>query len=363
MPQIIELPCPPDGNALYFHFTGGFRAAHIANEKWRILPVFVNSKPCIKEPLTREQLNVLAKQNNFEAVAFQQIHRINGAFHSSWVPIVRGKSNYLEGPSRLWSNIAGNLSESRTKLFFDTVKHPSEMEIQKVLDDQNTEEALARYISVSLRSMDISVEQISDHYHEQLVNQMTTGRVNGEKFDNTLSSTLDAHVHSFFLHLGAARDYLGTLIAYRMGFDLKKVDSMARLVNEIRQKNLSNNALLGLLFSSRNIIQHPKKKDKFALSGWMKEVSEIRNELVHKRPYGSKLNEQMGWVVSTQGEAGLYRYWRPLEWNGNAKLDVFDAVLHHYAQCNSLMHDSAEATGNDTAMRVFTDEDEISVKV
>ena len=363
MSEVFELTRQSDGDALLLHFTGGFQAAKVADNAWRIVPVLVNNRPCITSPLTMDQLIAVAKQNNFQASAFHQFGWMDGTYHSSWTPIVPGKTNHTEGPSELWRNIARNIARPRTKEFFENVARPTLVEIAKALDDQNPVEALARYISLSLRSMDISVEQIAQHYHEQLVNHMVAGRIAGERSANTLSQTLYAHVHSFFLHLGAARDYLGVLIAYRIGLDPIKVDSLARLVGALQSKTLPMDALLDLLFLGGNIATHPQKLGKFAVSGWVEEVTSIRNELVHKRPYGSKFSELTGWVIPTQKDAGLFRYFRPLESNNNTEQDVLDVIHHHYSRCTDLMYQAAIASGYVTQMMQITDEDVVSFDV
>lgn len=361
--EVIELPRQSDGTGFYLHFTGGFLAVNLAEGGWRIEPVFVNDKPCATGPLTMAHLQLLTTQNKFRPIAFQRLGWMDGVYHSAWAPIVPEKASHSEGPAELWSNIAGNISRPRTKEFFESAKHPAEEEIAKALDDQDPVEALASYVSLSLRSMDISVEQIAEHYHEQLVNHMAAGRVDGQRSANTLSQTLYAHVHSFFLHLGAARDYLGALIAHRVGLDHAKIDSMARLVGQLRQATLPKDALLELLFAGGDIAAHPQKPGSFAIAGWMQEVTSIRNELVHKRPYGSKFKERFGWVVPTQKEAGLYRYFRPLNLDGSPELDVLEVIRHHYTRCNDLMHKAARASGNNAAMTHITDKDLISLKI
>ncbi|WP_202379384.1 hypothetical protein [Mesorhizobium sp. 131-2-5] len=180
MTEIIELPRQSDGTGFYLHFTGGFRAANLGEGGWRIEPVFVNDKPCATGPLTMAQLQLLTTQNKFRAIAFQRLGWMDGVYHSAWAPIVPEKANHSEGPAELWSNIAGNISRPRTKELFESAKHPAEEEIAKALDDQHPVEALASYVSLSLRSMDISVEQIAEHYHEQLVNHMAPGASTGK---------------------------------------------------------------------------------------------------------------------------------------------------------------------------------------
>lgn len=361
--QTSEIPRQSDGTAFFLHFTGGFRAANIGPDAWKVEPVLSDGKPCVKGPVTTSEMNVLAKQNGIRAVAFHRIGWMDGQYHSTWAPVVPGKKNHSEGPSELWANIASNIARSRTKKFFDEIKEPSEAEIASIFDNREPDEALASYISLSLRSMDISVEQVAEYYHEQLVNHMAAGNVDGERSDNTLSQSLRAHVHSFFLHLGAARDYLGALIAYRVGFDHKKTDSMARLLEELRFAKAPKDALFDLMISSGNISQHPIKPSRFSAAGWMDEATALRNELVHKRPYGAKFNEGLGWAEATSKGSGLYRYFRPVELDGNAKKDIFDVIHFHYSKCMDLFLQAAKATGNDTTMIHITSEDVISIKV
>lgn len=363
MAQVVKLPRQSDGEGFFLEFTGGFRAAKIAEGAWQIEPVLVDGFPCATGPLTKSQLAVLAKENGYREIAFHKFGWKNGVYYSSWSPIVPGKRNHFEGPSELWSNIASNIARARTKDLFANAHRLSEAEITQALDVQNPEEALARYISLSLRSMDISVKLIANHYHEQLINHMKAGRVDGERYRNTMSQTLFAHVHSFFLHLGAARDYLGALIAFRIGLDPQNVDSMARLVGKLRRRNLPTNTLLDVLFSSGNVAADPQKAGKFAVSGWMDEVTSIRNTFVHKRPYSSKAGEQSGWATPLQKRAGLFRYFRPLELHGNTEQDVFDVLHYHYRKCTYLMHQAAIASGYDTSMLHITDKDVISLDV
>ncbi|MCQ0091858.1 hypothetical protein [Roseovarius sp. M141] len=145
MTQIIELPRQTGGTGFYLHFTGGYRAANVAEDACWIEPVFVNDKPCATGPLTLAQLQMMDNQNDFRAIAFHRFGWMNGEYHLSWVPIVLGKTNHSEGPAELWSNIAGNFSRRRTKRFFEAAERSAEKEIAKALDDQEPLEALARY--------------------------------------------------------------------------------------------------------------------------------------------------------------------------------------------------------------------------
>lgn len=363
MTNYIEIYRQSDGRGLYLHFTGGFRAARLAENEWQIEPIFVNGSPHAEKSLTKNQVQEITRKNKLHALAFHSFGWRNGEYYSSWAPIVLSKNNHFESPAEMWGNIAGNIAETRAGDLLRSASHLDVTEIAGILDDQSPVEALAGYISRSLACMDISLEHISEHYNEQLVNHMVRGRVDGERSSNTLSSSLYAHIHSFFLHLGAARDYLGALIAHRIGFDHAKTDSMARLIGELRQAKAPSDALLNLLIEDGDISPHTLKPGRFSVSGWMQEVTEIRNDFVHKRPYGSKFDECFGWAVPLQQEIGLYRYFRPIDINGSAEQDVLDVLHYHYTRCTTLLHRAAIASGYNADMARITEDDVVSLEI
>ncbi|WP_152559575.1 hypothetical protein, partial [Paenirhodobacter enshiensis] len=137
MKQVIELPRQPDGTAFYLHFTGGFRAANVAADAWKIEPVLVDGKPCATAPLSTAQLQDLSNQNNFRAIAFQRMGWADGVYHSAWAPIVPGKANHSEGPAELWSNISRSISRIRTREFFAAAEQPAKDEIAGALDNKD----------------------------------------------------------------------------------------------------------------------------------------------------------------------------------------------------------------------------------
>jgi hypothetical protein len=192
---------------------------------------------------------------------------------------------------------------------------------------------------------------------------MVAGDINGQRSANTQAPNLIAHIHSFFVHLGAARDHLGALVAHRIGLDYKKCDSIARLAGELREAALSDDALLTFLFETGCISANPKKPGGYVVAGWMENVTAIRNELVHKRPYGSKYAERFGCVVPAQKDAGIYRYVRSLHLNASAGQDVLDVIQYHYARCTDLFYKAAKASGGDASMWHLTDKDVISFEI
>lgn len=204
--------------------------------------------------------------------------------------------------------------------------------------------------------MDISVEQIAEFYNEQLVNHMASGSLEGKRSSTTLDQTLFAYVHSFFMHLGAARDYLAAYCALRIGKDPQKIDSFARLTEFVRQRHFEEDDLLRM-FQSRGYFRHkPNSSVKFEVAGWMEVVTDLRNEFMHRRPYGDRFIEQMGFAKPVDREAGLYRYVRPIMLK-NAEEDVQNVILEHYREMTGMCHAAALESGNNLTMLTLTDTD------
>jgi hypothetical protein len=193
----------PDGHAFFQIYTGGMRAAETSENAWHIGPILDDGHPCTKGFMPTAKLQDFFRQNRFKFIAFQRIGWIEGNYYSSWCPFIPGQTNHMEGPADLWSNVAGNLSETRTAPDLAAMVRPTHEQIAALLDNRTEAERLARSISLSLRNMDISVEQIAEFYNEQLVNHMASGNLEEEHSSSTLDQTLFAHVHSFFMHLGS----------------------------------------------------------------------------------------------------------------------------------------------------------------
>lgn len=361
--RTLPLPRQPDGQGFYIHCIGGFRAALSEKDLWLIEPVLDNGLSCRKGFFARPALNDFLRRTGLKPIAFQSFGWSRGDYYSNWLPLIPGRANHLLGPSDLWVNIASNLAKQRLRSVRQNTTDVSHEQIAMALDDRSEEERLAHSIGLSLRSMDNSVEQIAEFYHEQLVNHLSAGLIDGRRSGGTQDQTLFAHVHSFFLHLGAARDYLAALIAARISKDSRKVDSMARLIDVLRTRHFGTDALLDLLETRKFIQPVPGNSNRREMSGWLSEASALRNEFVHVRPYGGRHVERSGYVVSVANRMDLYRYRRPMLIENDAESDVLDVIVQHYRQATELFQDMAEASGWDLSMQRLTDKDIISIKV
>jgi hypothetical protein len=231
------------------------------------------------------------------------------------------------------------------------------------VDDCTDEERLAASIGLSLRNMDINVEQIAEFYHEQLTDIIASAAGTDKCYGGMQDHNLFAHVHSFFVHAGAARDYLATFIAARLGMEIGSIDSMARLISASGASHFAADNLLNSL-KSRGLAQlRAARKDDWELTGWLKDLSDLRNRFVHRRPYGSHYIEAYGRVVEIAPEQGLYRYVRPVQIGETAKRDILDLIVENYREITALFLQMAKLSGNDTAMLRISDKDIISADV
>jgi hypothetical protein len=359
--KTVPIPRQPDAQEFYLHCSGGFRAAMSKKDVWIIEPVMHNGQPCRKGFLTKAQLDAFVRKAGLTPIAFQSLNWTDGRFHSSWSPMVAGRKNHLRGPADLWSAVASNLANHRFGAELRNTDDSTREEIAALLDDRTEEEWLARSISLSLRSMDTSVQQMGEFYHEQLVNLLAAGLVDGRRFASIQNQSFFAHVHSFFMHLGAARDYLAALIATRIG-KAGKIDSMARLIDALRSYHMGVDALLDLLETRKLIQPAPANPNRRVMSGWFKEASDLRNLFLHRRPYGARSVEQFGHAVAVAAETGLYRYVQPVLVENDVKQDILDVVVSHYMQATALFQDAAEVSGRDISMITLTDKDIIAIK-
>ena len=211
-----------------------------------------------------------------------------------------------------------------------------------------------------MKSLDTTVAQISLFYHDELINLLSDGSIDGRRSSSTRDQSLYALVHSFFLHLGAARDYLATFIAAELNMDTAKTDSMARLVDALRGPKTSGSAILQILEAKGDVEPIGTPSTKWEVAGWLKEASDLRNEFTHRRTYGHTLQEQMGRLQAIETNVGLYRYFRPISW-GVGTDDVFDTILSHYEKLNERFFAAAEASGFDTSIIHLTENDIVSV--
>jgi hypothetical protein len=352
-----------DADVFLMAWSGGVKAARFDQDRWRLLPVLHAGTPHVTGFYSQGELSAFLRERGYRFVAFQQINWRAGSYFSHWAPIIPGERDHLLSPSDLWKNVANRLGESRTRPLFLNDTERTEDEYQAIIDDASEDERLANSISLSLRNLDTSVEHIASFYHEELINQIADGNIDGRRSATMRDQYLYEQVHGFFLHLGAVRDYLATFIANQLGMDSLKVDSMARLIDKIRERDVTSSPLLQELQSSGNIAPIGEPSTKWMATGWLDDATDTRNEFVHRRTYGQKAVERMGHLRSTDRHNGLFRYFRPIKLAANAEGDAFDVIVDHYEKNNRLLYACAKLSGHDTSIRDLDPNEVLSFEI
>lgn len=352
----------PDSEVFYLACTGGIRCAKHDVDLWHIEPIFDGRSAIARGLMSGSQLRLFLDGNGIRPIAMHRMGWDRGQYNSGWSPIIPERAFNIQSAADLWSNIEYNLCKSRLGSMPDTSTEVDPAERAKIWDDMTEFERLARCISLSLRNMDIAVERTAQSYNAYLVNLMATGNLHGGRSGSYQDVALYAHVHSFFTHLGSARDYLAALIASRLG-KKDRIDAMGRLVPELRATDLLSDELLGIL-QARGCLQiKANSSDKIKAAGWLEEVKVLRDQFVHRRPYGSKSLERSGYAEPIDESAGLYRYVRPFMQVDGSETDILDLIARHYAVASSLFLECAEKSGPSTEMITLTDSDIISIDV
>jgi hypothetical protein len=357
------IPRQPDGDAKYLHCTGGVRCAERDTDVWHIEPVLDGGLPCAKGFMAKPQLQALLRQCGLRPIGFESLGWWRGSYHASWSPILPGRTQHRESSADVWGYIGGNLSDDRTRGALESMTEPTHEKLSSLLDDGSDIEQLAESIGLCLRNMDIAVREIADFYNAQLVELMAAGQLSGQRVSSSLDDNLFAYVHSFFVHLGAARDYLARLIATRLGKDPTKCDAMNRLVDALRTRELDRDTLVATLVSRGYLQYKPGSIDKVEAAGWLADITGLRNQVIQKRPYGSKYVEGWGHAQEIRKAEGLYRYTRLIVAPDGGHRDVLDLIVSHYATASTLFMDCAQASGYNTGMMTLTEEDIISISV
>lgn len=338
---------------------GGVQSAERDKGRWQILPLQHEGAPHVSGMYSKAEMQAFMKQRGARFVAFQQISWLKGDFTSNWAPLIPGETNFHESPADLWSRAASNLDQARTKPAIQALQNPTFDQIAAIRDAHSQPERLARSISLSLRNLDTSVSQIAEFYHEELSNLLAGGQTDGRRSSSTRDQNLYALVHSFFLHLGTARDYLAAFVGFELGMDVTKIDAMNRLVDAIRAPDIARSAILAMLEAKGYIKPIGAPSTKWKDAGWLNEATDLRNEFTHRRTFGDMTAERMGHLRPLDADVGLYRYFRPVSWQAGDK-DVFDVILDSYERTNELFFAAAKLSRQDLSIMQITDKDIIS---
>lgn len=361
MKYIAPIEIDDDHQIIALNFTGGIKAWKTDRNQWSFGPIIYEGRPAIIGTLTHDLLKSATKQMELTPIIFENRMSINGLKSTIWKSVYTVKKGNNLTATDIWHTISRNITSARVSEFQKS--NPSATE-ERVLEERSRytpEERYSDYISDSLRSMDICMSEICNYYHEQLTFYLQKSRFSGEQSSSVADLPFIAFVHSFFLHFGAARDYLGALIAHRCGLP-ERVDDMARLTKELRWQRLPDEPMLRYLIDI-GYLSPKENSTKSRQSGWLEQVSNVRNELVHKRPFGSHAEEKLGKILLAGGIDGHYRYFKPISLRGKLTVDALDYISDVYHKTMHLFGEMALQSGKEAKVPTLTDEDILDIKI
>lgn len=361
--KVSQIPRIEDANGLHVMFNGGIRGSKFETDKWIFEPLHLNDVPSRAGYLTKKQLQDLSRRNGLDKFATDQVSWIGGMYCSRWVPNISGKDNSLRDPVNLWTKIRYNIGTERVKSSGINFATASPAEIHAIRNELDPIEILANSISLSLKCMSIHIESMWQFYNEQLTNFLARKDLRvGLLSSSTGDFGLLAHTNSFFVHFGAARDYLSSLIGLRLGVGHGNVDSLGSLLRGTNSELIKKDKIFNMLYARGLIVNKSPKKNEWQACGWLRDANSLRNGFIHSRPYGGRHDEIGGKLIEIDKAIGLYKYYRPFMQKDETEIDILDLVITIYKQTMLLFRDAAEISGYNSETLHLTDDDFIEYK-
>lgn len=172
---------------------------------------------------------------------------------------------------------------------------------------------LARNVAFALRTSALRLRDCSREYAWQNHYAIQRKIRPDGRFSNIKSFDLDMALHSLLADIGTARDYLAHFISRYILVDDPPVDSMAKLYNRTKKAGLTSLDLPARqLLEAVLVICDPKHPH-----GWMAQVSEFRNIIIHRAPLQSLSN------------AGAFIHAKTLNIGNKAAYQIYFGVPHN----------------------------------
>lgn len=238
------------------HFSGGIRG-YRAGHGWSIGPVLHEGE-----------------YKNFGPVPNGKIRQVASELGVTMLGINKFVFDGPNLPAQIWSSMLSKLPDgfSAADIWGAISNHARKAEDHDYAD-------LARNVSVSLRAADIRLRDASNEYRGQLLAGLARGVVVRQRFTNIPLSDLYLAFHSLTAEMGAARDYLSTIVALHLNAP-RNIDSLARLMNWAKKEansGLSNHCLLSPLVAGWCECEPDR---------WLFDLGEYRNAFLHREPFG-----------------------------------------------------------------------------
>lgn len=291
------------------HFTNGIRG-YRTNEGWHIRPLLREGE--IKEfgPIPDSDIGEVSRNLGVILLGINEITLDNPYLSSQVWRSMTMKSPSQFSPADRWGSISNHA---------------------RIASDDDYAN-LARNVAISLHAADIRLRDASDAYHQQLLSALASGTPVNRRFTNISLSDLHLAFHSLLAEMGAARDYLSTIVAMHVSAP-KKIDSLARLV-EWAKKPINAHSL-----EHEQISPLIEGWENDRVDRWLFEMGEYRNTFLHREPMGAKGIEQGVMISSDETSFGLIHKLRldiPSQKTEEGLIEAFDRFVHLYSRLQKL---------------------------
>ncbi|MGV9008069.1 hypothetical protein [Brevundimonas sp.] len=290
------------------HFTGGIRGRRVEGG-WGIGPMGPNGALGSLAPVSEGDVGAAASALGIKVFGADEELLCDPYLRTRiWRPFV-GLPHYLGLPTETWASIGHHALEASDELYAN----------------------LARNVAECLRASDVRLRDLSDEYESQLLSALHSQTEAGVRFDNLPLKDLFLAIHSLVAEMGAARDYLASIVGLHLGAPAK-CDSLARLKAwldaDARQVERVAPMAAALLEGVSGESGDP----------WLNRLTAYRNLFLHRGPMGTSGIEDGPHLVEFIGAYGLIRTFRvPLP--RNVAVEVERDALEEFADLHrALFH-------------------------
>lgn len=240
------------------HISGGLRATMPEPRQWSLGPLLSKGKLVSLKPMPIQRIDGAATELGELLFGGDEIAVIDAPLVSRvWTPLNGPHQGGLQAAD-VWGCIASNAADAGDEAYA----------------------SVSSNIAHSLRAAGIRLRDASDGLHKQLIAAHARGVEDGGRFTNLAATDVHLAFHSVLTELASARDYLAAALGSRIGAP-SNIDAMSKLARWLSKSANAAHA------SAPVIVEALAAYDRSAADPWLFELTEYRNQFVHRSPFGA----------------------------------------------------------------------------
>jgi hypothetical protein len=308
------------------HLSGGIRAGTNEDGQLVIYPT-VDMVGAVFSITNKEKYFSFFQSMGLNLIGHETTMDDNVLSHVDWHPFMPSSLNAADE----WSQISYGAKQTKNESASD----------------------LAHYIAFSLRTAALRLRDVSREYGKQQIYATSKKLSPNGHFSNTNIFDLYMALHSFLVEICSARDYLASFISSYIIKDIKRVDSMAKLLEELKKRQ-SNHELAQLILQ----ICDPENEN-----GWMAQLTKFRNLIAHQAPINNHTENK--WLTAHSLKAGQKQFLsiylgvpkNPLKPENKIYIDALEGFYGFMVQMQIFAQNVAEQSGIEPQVMHLTEAD------